>query len=62
MSTIDRVLHLLGLAATGVVVTGASGGMAVPAWLMITASVVTFVTGTAAGSALPKAKKPEDPK
>ena len=45
MTNFDRILHLIGLAATGVVVTGASGGVAIPGWLMIAASVTAFVTG-----------------
>lgn len=45
MTTFDKVKHMLGAAATGVLVVGASGGVAIPAWLMITAAITSFATG-----------------
>jgi len=47
MTNFDRILHLVGAVASGVVITGLSGGIAVPTWLMITAASVAFATGSA---------------
>jgi len=52
MTNFDRILHLVGAAASGVVVLGASGGVAIPAWLMITAAAVSFATGTVSNPAV----------
>lgn len=45
MSTFDKIAHALGAAATGILAAGLSGGVAVPAWLMLTAVGVQFATG-----------------
>lgn len=45
MTTFDKVTHALGAAATGILITGLSGGIAVPGWLLITAAAVQFATG-----------------
>lgn len=55
MSNFDRIMHLLGTAAAGIVVVGGSGGVAVPGWLLITAGVVAFATGATSG---PMMKRP----
>ena len=47
MTTFDKVAHALGAAATGILAAGLSGGVAVPAWLMLTAVGVQFATGAA---------------
>lgn len=46
MTTFDKVKHMVGAAATGVLITGLSGGIAVPAWLMIAAAAIQFATGS----------------
>jgi len=46
MTTFDKVLHMLGAGAAGVAITGATGGLAIPAWLMIVCIGVAFATGT----------------
>ena len=45
MTTFDKITHLVGAAATGILITGLSGGIAVPGWLMITAAALQFATG-----------------
>ena len=40
MSAFDKVMHLLGIGAGTIAVLGASGGVAVPAWLTIVAAGV----------------------
>ena len=55
MTDFDRILHLVGAAASGVVILGASDGVAMPAWLMITAAAVSFATGATSS---PMVKQP----
>lgn len=50
MTTFDKVTHMVGTAASGVLVAGLSGGIAVPGWLMITAVAVQFATGATSGA------------
>ena len=45
MSTFDKVTHMVGMGATGILLAGLSGGLAVPTWLLITAAAVQFATG-----------------
>ena len=50
MSTYDKVAHIIGLAALGLLGASASGH--IPGWLIITASVVAFATGSTTNAAI----------
>ena len=50
MSTFDKILHTVGLLAGGIVAVGASGGVALPAWLMVVAGIVAPVASGAAAA------------
>jgi len=52
MTNLDRILHLVGAAAGGVLVVGATGGAAIPVWLMVTAAVVQVATGMTSNPAI----------
>lgn len=60
MKSIDRILDFLGLGAMGVV-TVAAAGVAMPAWLVIAAAVVSFASGKASSPGMPfLPKKPKE--
>lgn len=46
MSTVDKILHTVGLAAAGVLITAMSGGLALPLAVKIACVAVAFGTGT----------------
>jgi hypothetical protein len=49
MSKFDKILHVVGLAAGGLVAVAATGGVALPAWLIAVAGVVApLASGSAA--------------
>ena len=48
MSTFDKVLHVVGLAAGGIAAVAATGGIALPGWLIAVAAVIAPI---ASGSA-----------
>lgn len=54
MTTFDKLMNMAGLAASGILITGLSGGIAVPPWLLITCAGVQFATGA---TALPMLRK-----
>jgi hypothetical protein len=54
MSTFDKIKNMIGAGATGVLIAGLSGGISVPAWLLITAAAVQFATGATTAPMLTK--------
>ena len=44
-STWDKLLHTMGTAAAALLTVAASGGVALPVWLSVTAGVVAVATG-----------------
>ena len=48
MTTFDKLMNMAGLAASGILITGLSGGISVPAWLLITCAGIQFATGATA--------------
>lgn len=59
MTTFDKVLHLVGLAAGGIVAIGATGGAAIPAWLMVVAGVLAPIASGVAAKPAFLTKKPD---
>lgn len=57
MTTFDRVLNMVGVAASGILIAGLSGGISVPAWLLIACAGVQAATGATAAPMLRKAPK-----
>jgi len=58
MSKFDKVLHMVGAAAAGVLITSLSGGLALPLAVKIVCVAVSYATGVTAGSMF---SKPTDP-
>ena len=59
MTTFDKVLHIVGLTAGGLVAVAATGGVALPGWLIAVAGIIApIASGTAAAPAFLK-KAPE---
>ena len=54
MTNFDKALNMLGAAASGILITGLSGGIAIPTWLLIVAAGVQFATGATATPMLNK--------
>jgi len=50
MSKFDKVLHLVGAGAAGLLITALSGGIALPAAVKIVCVAVAYATGATAGS------------
>jgi len=61
MTNFDKIMHMVGAAAAGVAITGASGGFALPTWLMIVCVAVGFGTGTITGPIKNMFGKPAEP-
>lgn len=55
MSNFDKALHLIGMVSGGLVVTAASGGLSLPAWLLGVAGVVAYASGAVAAPMVGKA-------
>jgi len=59
MSKFDKVLHIVGAGAAGLLITALSGGIALPAAVKIVCVAVAYATGATAGSVF--GSKPSDP-
>jgi hypothetical protein len=54
MTNFDKILNMAGVAASGILIAGLSGGISVPAWLLIVCAGVQTVTGATAAPMLRK--------
>lgn len=59
MTNFDKVLNMAGVAASGILIAGLSGGISVPAWLLIVCAGVQAATGATAKPMLRKTHKPD---
>ena len=57
MTTLDKLLNMAGVAASGILIAGLSGGITVPAWVLIACAGVQAATGATAPPMLRKAPK-----
>lgn len=55
MNKLDKGLHFIGLIAGGLVAVAASGGLALPAWLVAVSGVVAYAAGATAAPLMKKA-------
>lgn len=61
MSKFDKILHMVGLGAAGVLVTAISGGIALPLAVKLGLVAVAFGTGTVTNPMFGKSDKSDKP-
>lgn len=59
MSTFDKVMHVVGIVAGVIVTVGVSGGVAMPAWLIVAAGAIAPIASGVAASPLVKKPPPQ---